>query len=73
VFWRCTDVIVVWVQVSRGIVPVSPIAIDSGDTIVSLPMHGETCMDKSHLLPNNPARQEYPYTSVPIKVAQQVY
>jgi hypothetical protein len=29
-------------------------------------------MDKSHLLPNNPARQKYRYTSVPIEAANHV-
>ncbi len=52
---RCIDVIVVRVKVSRGIEPFSPMEIDSEDT--SLPPNGEICMDKSHLLPNNPARQ----------------
>ncbi len=41
--------------------------IDSADT--GLPPNGEICMHKSHLLPNNPARQQYRYTSVPIEAA----
>jgi hypothetical protein len=49
------DVIVVRVKVSRGIEPFSPMEIDSADT--SQPPNGEICMDKSHLLLNNPARQ----------------
>jgi hypothetical protein len=47
--------IVVRVKVSRGIEPFSPKGIDSADT--SQPPNREICMDKSHLLPNNPARQ----------------
>jgi hypothetical protein len=54
-------VIVVRVKVSRGIEPFSPVGIDNADT--SQPPNGEICMDKSHLLPNNPARQKYRYTS----------
>ncbi len=53
--WRYIDVIVFRVKVSRGIVPFSPMGIDSADT--NQPSNGEICMDKSHLLPNNPARQ----------------
>jgi hypothetical protein len=53
-FWSCIDVIVVRVKVSRGIVPFSPLVIDSADTS-KLP-NGEIC--KSHLLPNNQARQQ---------------
>jgi hypothetical protein len=50
--------IVVKVKVSRGIMPFSPIGIDSADTIANRPMRDvEICMDESHLLPNNPARQ----------------
>jgi hypothetical protein len=49
------DVIVVRVKVSRGIEPFSPQEIGSADS--SQPPNGEICMDKSHLLPNNPARQ----------------
>jgi hypothetical protein len=59
--------IVVWVKVSRGIVPFSPIRIDSTNT--SQPTNGEICMDKSDLLLSNPARQYYRYTSVPIEAA----
>ncbi len=47
--------IVVRIKVSRGFVPFSPMGIDSADT--SQPPKGEICMDKSHLLPNNQARQ----------------
>ncbi len=57
--------IVVRVKVSRRIVPFSPMGIDSADT--NRPSNGEISMDKSHLLPNNPARQYYRYTSVPIE------
>ncbi len=57
--------IVVRVTVSRGFEPYSPMGIDSADT--NQPSNGEICMDKSHLLPNNPARQKYRYTSVPIE------
>ncbi len=46
---------VVRVNVSRGFEPFSPMGIDSADT--NQPFNGEICMDKSHLLPNNPARQ----------------
>jgi hypothetical protein len=48
-------VIVVRVKVSRRFEPYSPMGIDSADT--NQPSNGEICMDKSHLLPNNPARQ----------------
>ncbi len=65
--WSCIDVIVIRVKVSRGIEPFSPMGIDSADTRQS--PNGEICMDKSHLLPNNPARQQYRYTSVPIEAA----
>ncbi len=51
----CIDVIVVRVKVSRGFEPFSPMGIDSADT--NQPSNGEICMDKSHLLPNNPALQ----------------
>jgi hypothetical protein len=51
-------VIVVRVKVSRGIVPFSLMGIDSVDT--NQPSNGEICMDKSHLLPNNPARTVTP-------------
>ncbi len=61
-FWSCIDVIVVRVKVSRRIVSFSPMGIDSADT--SQPPNEEICMEKSHLLPNNPARQCYRYTSV---------
>jgi hypothetical protein len=47
--------IVVRVKVSRGIEPFSPVGVDSADT--NQPSNVEICMDKSHLLPNNPARQ----------------
>jgi hypothetical protein len=53
--WSCIDVIVVRVKVSRGFEPYSPMGIDSADT--NQPSNGEICMDKSHLLPINPARQ----------------
>ncbi len=46
--------IVVRVKVNRGFESLSPMGIDSADT--SQPPNGEICMDKSHLLPNNPAR-----------------
>ncbi len=49
------DVIVVNVKVSRGIGPFSPMGIYSTDT--NQPPNGEICMDKSHLLSNNPTRQ----------------
>ncbi len=39
--------------------------IDSANP--SQPPNGEICMDKSQLLSNNPARQKYRYTSVPIE------
>jgi hypothetical protein len=58
-------VIVVRVKVSRGIVSFSQMGTDSADT--SQPPNGEICKDKSPLLPNNPARQQYRYTSVPIE------
>jgi len=48
-------VIVVRVKVSREIAPFSPMEIDSADTS-QLP-NGEIYREKSHLLPNNPARQ----------------
>jgi hypothetical protein len=41
--------------------------IDSADTSPS--PNGEIRMDKSHLLPNNPARHWYRYISVPIEAA----
>ncbi len=47
--------IMVRVKVSRGFEPYSPMGIDSADT--NQPSNAEICMDKSHLLPNNPARQ----------------
>ncbi len=59
--------IVIRVNVSRGNEPFLPMEIDSADT--SQPPNGEIGMDKSHLLPNNPARQKYRYTSVPIEAA----
>jgi hypothetical protein len=37
--WRCIEVIVVRVKVSRGIVPFSPMGIDSADT--NQPSNGE--------------------------------
>ncbi len=43
------------VKVSRGILSFSPMGIDSADT--SQAPKGDICMDKSHLLSNNPARQ----------------
>ncbi len=54
-FWSCIDMIEVRVKVSRGIVPFFPMGIDSAD--ISQPPNGEICMDKSHLLLNNPDRQ----------------
>ncbi len=54
-FWSCIVVIVVRVKVSRGIGPFSTMGIDNKNT--NQPSNGEICMDKSHLLPNNPARQ----------------
>ncbi len=51
-FWNSIDVIVLRVKVSKGIEPFSPIGMDT-----SQPPHWEICMDKSRLLPNNPARQ----------------
>jgi hypothetical protein len=60
-------VIVFRVKVSRGNEPFFPMGIDGGDT--SQPPNGEICMDNSHLIPNNPARQQYRYTSVPIEAA----
>ncbi len=60
--------IVIGVKVSRGIEPFSPMEIDSADT--SQPPNGEICMDKSLILPNNPARQWYRYTSVPIEAGK---
>jgi hypothetical protein len=47
-------VVVVRVKVSRGIEQFSSMGIDSVDT--SQPPIGEICMDKSNLLPNNPAK-----------------
>jgi hypothetical protein len=49
------DVILVRVKVGREIVLFSPRRIDIADTFQ--PTTGEICMDKSHLLPNNPAQQ----------------
>ncbi len=49
------DVIVVRVKVSRGTEPFSPMEIDSADT--SQPPNVEIYMDKSLILPNNPARR----------------
>jgi hypothetical protein len=49
------DMIVVWIKVGRGIVPFSPMGLDSANT--SQPTNGEICMDKSDLHPSNPARQ----------------
>jgi hypothetical protein len=49
-----SDVIVVMVKVSRRIVSFSLLEIDSADT--KQPSNEEICMDKSHLLPNNPVR-----------------
>ena len=60
--------IVVRVKVSRGIVPFFPKVVDSADT--GQWPNGEICMDKSHLLPNNPARLKYCYTSVPIEAVK---
>jgi hypothetical protein len=54
-FWIYIDVIVVRVKVSRGIVPFYPMGIEITDT--GQQINGEICMDKLHLLPNNPARQ----------------
>jgi hypothetical protein len=71
-FWSCIDVIVVRVKpvkVSRGIEQFSPIGINSADT--SQPPNGEICMDKSHLLSDNPAGSRY--TSVPLEAAPQHY
>jgi hypothetical protein len=48
-------VIVVMVKVNRGVGRFSLIGIDSANT--NQPSNGEIFMDKSHLLPNNPARQ----------------
>jgi hypothetical protein len=67
-FKSCIDVIVVRVKVSREIEPFSPIEIESAD--ISQPPNGEICTVKSHTLPNNPARQQYRYTSVPIEAAK---
>ncbi len=47
--------IVVRVKVSSGFEPFSSMGTDSADT--NQQPNGEICMDKSHLLPNNPARQ----------------
>ncbi len=47
--------IVVRVKGSSGFEPFSSMGTDSADTN-QLP-NGEICMDNSHLLPNNPARQ----------------
>jgi hypothetical protein len=54
-------------KVSRGIEPFSPMGTESADT--RQPPNGKICIDKSHLLPNNPAQQQYRYTSVPIEAA----
>ena len=54
-FWSCIDVILVRVKVGREIVLFSSRRIDSADTFQ--PTTGEICMDKSHLLPSNLARQ----------------
>ncbi len=51
----CIDVIVVRVKVSSGIEPFSSMGTDSADT--NQQPNGRICMDKSHILPNNPARQ----------------
>jgi hypothetical protein len=58
--------IVVRVKVSRGIEPFSPMGIDSADT--SQPPNGGDSHGQftSTVLSNNPARQYYRYTSVPI-------
>jgi hypothetical protein len=50
-------------KLCSGTVPFSLMGIDSADT--SQPPNGEICMDRSHLLPNNPA-----HTSVPIETAR---
>jgi hypothetical protein len=54
-FWICIDVIVVRVKVSRGFEPFYPGGSTVRDTSPS--PNGEIRMDKSYLLPNNPARQ----------------
>jgi hypothetical protein len=51
----CIDVIVVRVKVSKGFEPFSSMGTDNADT--NQQPNGEICMDKSHLLPNNPVRQ----------------
>jgi hypothetical protein len=52
----CIDVIVVIGFKSAGdLLCHSPMGIDSAD--IRQQPNGELCMDKSHLLPNNPARQ----------------
>jgi hypothetical protein len=51
----CIDVIVVIGLKSAGDLCHSTMGIDSADTRQQ--PNGEICMDKSHLLPNNPARQ----------------
>ncbi len=42
--------------------------INSADT--NQPSNGEICIDKSYSLPNNPVRQKYRYTFVPIEAAK---
>jgi hypothetical protein len=55
-FWCCIDVIVVRVKVTRELCHFPQWeSTDSADTSQSA--NGEICMDKSHLLPNNPAWQ----------------
>jgi hypothetical protein len=51
----CIDVIVVIGLKSAGDLCHSQMGIDSVDT--RRQPNGEICLDKSHLLPNNPARQ----------------
>jgi hypothetical protein len=53
--WSCIEVIVVSVKVSSGMETFSPMGINGVGT--SQPPNGEICMDKSHLLTNNPVRQ----------------
>jgi hypothetical protein len=55
-FWSCIDVIVVRVvSTQQRIVSFYPIGIDTVDT--SQPPNGEICMDKLHLLLNNPVQK----------------
>ncbi len=66
--WSGIDVIVLGFKSVEELYPSYPLAVDGADT--SQAAQGEEFAWTIPILPNNPARQYYRYTSLPVEAAK---